>query len=103
VNPDRWLEVERLYRGASARPAGEREAFLAEVCAGDEALRREVESLLAQPVSAQGVLDGPAVAVAAQMMSDVGASMLTGRRIGACQVQVLLGAGGMAKCTARAT
>jgi hypothetical protein len=37
MNPDRWAEVERVYHDASARPAGERKAFLREACAGDEA------------------------------------------------------------------
>jgi hypothetical protein len=43
---------------------------------GDEALRREVESLLTQRASAKGFVDGPAVAVAAPLVSDVGASLL---------------------------
>jgi hypothetical protein len=42
----------------------ERAAFLAETCAGDEALRREVESLLAQPASAEAFLAQPAGAMA---------------------------------------
>ena len=46
-------------------------------------MRRDVESLLAQPASADGVLDRPAWVVAARLVSDVGASILTGRRIGA--------------------
>ena len=54
-----------------------------------------MESLLAQPASGRGFLDGPAVAVAAQMASDAGASVLTGRRLGAYQVQARIGVGGM--------
>ena len=46
---ERWQLVERLYLGALERPAGERPAFLAEACAGDEALARDVQSLLDQP------------------------------------------------------
>ena len=48
MTPERWAQVERLYHAARARPDNERAAFLADACAGDEALRREVESLLAQ-------------------------------------------------------
>ena len=95
MKSDRWSDVERLYHSASARPAGERAAFLAEACAGDEALRREVESLLAEPASASAFLDGDAAAVAAQLVSNVGASVLTGRRISVYQVQACIGAGGM--------
>ena len=54
-----------------------------------------MESLLAQPASGRGFLDGPAVAAAAQMVSDIGASVLTGKRLGTYQVQARIGAGGM--------
>ena len=47
MNPERWQRVEQLYHTALARDADGRASFLAEACAGDEALRREVESLLA--------------------------------------------------------
>jgi len=48
TSPGRWATAERLYHGALARPTDERAAFPAEACAGDEELRREVESLVAQ-------------------------------------------------------
>jgi Tol biopolymer transport system component len=92
--PDHWRRVEELYHAACARDAGQRAAFLADACAGDEALRREVESLLAQPASAQGFLNGPAIA-AVQIDEERSTSEFIGRRIGAYQVQALIGAGGM--------
>jgi hypothetical protein len=46
MNATRWSEVERLYHATLERPAGERAAFLIEASAGDDDLRREVESLL---------------------------------------------------------
>ena len=95
MTSERWRRVEELYHAALGRGVAEREAFLANACADDEALRREVESLLAQLASGRGLLDGPAVAVAAQMVSDIGASVLTGRRLGAYEVVAPLGAGGM--------
>jgi serine/threonine protein kinase len=93
--PDRWRRVEELYHAARARDASQRARFLADACAGDEALRREIESLLAQPASAEGFLERPAIAVAAQVVDDLGVSVLTGRRIGTYQVQARIGAGGM--------
>ena len=57
MTPDRWRRIEELYHAALARVESERPAFLTEACAGDDALRREVESLLAQPASADGFLD----------------------------------------------
>ena len=49
MDPDRWRQIKELCHEARARAEGERAAFLAEACAGDEALRQEVESLLNQP------------------------------------------------------
>ena len=49
MTPERWAAVERLYHAAREWPAAERAAFLDGACAGDAALRAEVESLLAQP------------------------------------------------------
>src|SRR5262245_41892669 len=94
MTPSRWAEIERLYHAALARDVGERFAFLRETCANDEALRREVESLLAQAASGD-VLAAPAIAVAAHMASAQGASALTGQRIGVYLIQAQLGAGGM--------
>ena len=50
---DRWAMVERIYHEAVDRPVGERAAFLDSACAGDAALRHELESLLAD--------DGPSL------------------------------------------
>ena len=47
TTPERWARTERLYHEALACAANERASFLADACAGDDALRREVESLLA--------------------------------------------------------
>ena len=47
TTPERWARVDQLYHAALDRDARERESFLAAACAGDDALRREVESLLA--------------------------------------------------------
>jgi hypothetical protein len=69
MGPDRWPVVERLYHDAATRPSEERGAFLAEACAGDDAVRREVESLLVQSEASGGFLAEPAIAVAAQMAS----------------------------------
>jgi hypothetical protein len=46
--PERWRQIERLYRETLDQPPGQRTDFLAEACAGDQQLLREVESLLAQ-------------------------------------------------------
>jgi serine/threonine protein kinase/tetratricopeptide (TPR) repeat protein len=95
MRSERWRRVEELYHAALARDERDCATFLADACAGDSELRSEVESLLAQGASADAFLAEPAVDVAAQLVSDPGGSVLTGRRIGAYQLQNLLGAGGM--------
>ena len=47
MKPERWQKVEEIYHAALEREEGQRAASLKEVCAGDEALRREVEPPLA--------------------------------------------------------
>jgi serine/threonine-protein kinase len=95
MDPVRWHEIERLYHAALARDVGARVAFLRETCADDVAMQREVELLLAQQASAEGCLAKPALAVAAQMVSQPADTMLIGRHIGVYRLQSLLGAGGM--------
>jgi predicted Ser/Thr protein kinase len=95
MTPERWRRVEELYHAALARDARDRALFLGDACAGDDALRRDVESLLAQPASAEAFLEEPAVVMAARLVSGPGPSIPVGHRIGGYQVQAALGAGGM--------
>jgi hypothetical protein len=40
LTPEHWRRLEEIYHAALARGESERTAFLADACAGDEALRR---------------------------------------------------------------
>ena len=46
MDSERWKQVDNLLQSALDRPPEERDAFLRQACAGDEALEREVRSLL---------------------------------------------------------
>src|SRR5215510_1259555 len=70
MTPERWQRIKQLYHIALGREANEREAFLAEVCAGDESLRSEVESLLRCDARAEGFMEAPALEVAAQLQAE---------------------------------
>jgi eukaryotic-like serine/threonine-protein kinase len=87
MDPARWKRVEEIYQAAAERKPEERAAFLAAACAGDEDLRREVESLLAQS-SGDGMLDRPAWAPDATPLT-------AGQQISHYQIQEKLGEGGM--------
>jgi len=94
MTPERWKRIEEVYHAARARPEGERAAFLAEACRDDDALRREVESLLTEETSDEGFLE-PALVIAARMVSDAASSPMIGRSLAGYQLLALLGAGGM--------
>ncbi len=95
MNPDRWQQVSQLYHAALPQDPRERGRFLAHACRGDDALRREVESLLAHEGTAEGFLATPALEMAAKVMAEDAGGPLTGRQIGTFQIQCALGAGGM--------
>src|SRR5260221_14727691 len=66
MTPDRWQKIEELYHSAREREESQRVAFLNEACAGDDALRREVESLLACEGEPEQFLEKPALEGAAR-------------------------------------
>ena len=65
MSDERWTIVDRLLDAALEREPPERSAFLDDACADDEALRREVESLLASHDEAGDFIASPAMADAA--------------------------------------
>ena len=93
--PERWKRVEALYAAARERPSAERTAFLAEACFEDDAMRRDVESLLAESDSDDGFLAEPALAISAYQVCDLVPTTMVGASLGAYQLQSLLGTGGM--------
>jgi eukaryotic-like serine/threonine-protein kinase len=94
-DPDRWSAVERVYHEALARPPERRAAFVAEACAGNAELRREVESLLAQDAPVDPVFTRGAAIASARLVSDIDQSVPSPRRLGAYQILGQIGAGGM--------
>jgi hypothetical protein len=94
MNEDRWRRIEELYHAARLLNDSARGPFLAAATEGDEALRHEVESLLASGASSPGFLDEPLHMNGAGPRGSDAAS-LSGRRIGTYSVHERIGAGGM--------
>jgi len=46
LTPERWAQIRQIFDGALERSEVDRAAYLRVVCARDDELRREVESLL---------------------------------------------------------
>ena len=60
MNPQRWQQIDQLFHSALEREPGARAAFLAQACSGDEALRREVESLIGSHEQSNSFIEAPA-------------------------------------------
>ena len=61
MDPERWKQLDNLLQSVLARPAEHRDAFLHEICADDEALERELRSLVHLEREAGRFLDRPAI------------------------------------------
>ena len=59
MDPQRWKQVDNLLQSVLERPPAERSEFVRRACAGDEALEREVRSLLASQQEAGSFLESP--------------------------------------------
>ena len=97
MSVDRQRLITDLCLAALERSASDRAAFLREACAGDEALRQEVESLLRYEDAADCFMVRPAVEEVARLVSRHPESNvdLAGRRLGVYQIELRIGAGGM--------
>jgi serine/threonine-protein kinase len=95
VNHELWQRVKHVLVGALERPRHERAAFLDDACAGDSALRAEVESLLAADAGS-GVLDSHVATLADEQSDATTVTRLSaGARLGPYEIVAFLGAGGM--------
>jgi serine/threonine-protein kinase len=100
MQADTWQRVREVFERASELPAAERSAYLEHACAGDPAIRREVEALLqadSESASTAALAAGhpdlvDAINVDARERER---EHLAGRRIGAWRLLREIGRGGM--------
>jgi len=95
MTPERWQQITNIFEAALEQPTGERVAFVNERCAGDEALRREVDAMLSSHQQASRFIEEPAVNVAARLTPKTDGASLVGKLISHYKVVSLVGSGGM--------
>ncbi|PYV51975.1 MAG: hypothetical protein DMG98_25105, partial [Acidobacteria bacterium] len=98
LTPERWQKIKELFSLALEREPSQRVTFLYEACGGDEALRAEVESLLASAESEEATTREVFKAVSSQPAASVGEAEdpMIGRRVGDYRIERRIGYGGMA-------
>jgi len=82
VSAERYARAKELFHAALQRAGVERAAFLAGECGGDDALRREIEELLAFDESSRTFLEAPLVEAAPRGDPERLADFRVLRRIG---------------------
>ncbi len=104
MTPERWAQIRQIFDGALERPEVERAAYLRVVCARDDELRSEVETLLASHEEAGDFLDRPAANISTAIsgstrtLASFGAELPEyppGYRAGPYELQKCIGRGGM--------
>jgi serine/threonine protein kinase len=95
VEPDLWRRVEDLYHLVLDLDESRRAEFLDDSCRDDEALRRELESLLAHEKAAEHFIESPALEVMGKLVASE-KGIAEGVKIGAYRIVREVGHGGMA-------
>jgi serine/threonine protein kinase len=97
VTPERWAQIRQIFDGALERPPKDRAAYLRVTCARDDAMRREVESLLASHDDASGFLAKPAADLGYTLhySGEESGEYPAGFRAGPYQLEKRIGRGGM--------
>jgi serine/threonine protein kinase/tetratricopeptide (TPR) repeat protein len=106
MNPERWKQIEAVFQAALDLPPDERSKFIAEACADDKDLCKQVEVLIRQHDEAGDFIEAPAFAAITGFRtvghSDVDTLMTDrfddpsiGRSVGAYRIVREIGRGGM--------
>ncbi len=97
MTPERWQQIKPLFEQALERPAGQREQFLAQACAGDAILRAQLETLLQSHEEASTFIERPALAQTPHLFDMPSEDSLIGQTVGPYKPLREIGQGGMGR------
>ncbi|MEM1181817.1 MAG: tetratricopeptide repeat protein [Acidobacteriota bacterium] len=95
MEAERWRRIDQVFQEALELGPRDQPGFLADRCAGDPELRREVDSLLEASRLSEGYMETPRHAIDPDLLRQELGDPWVGRRIGAYRIHSLLGHGGM--------
>jgi serine/threonine protein kinase len=95
MTPQRWQQIREIFEAALEHSLEDREGFLARASGDDEALHREVISLLASHEEAEGFIESPPHALAANLFHEKQQTDRAGLVLGHYRLLSPIGKGGM--------
>src|SRR5262245_28785585 len=95
MTPERWQRVDEIFQAAIELKADERPAFVESACAGDEELRREVESLITSDEQGLSLVEESVFQMAAGLLAAGEPELAEGQSFGHYEIVGLIGRGGM--------
>src|SRR5215475_3808571 len=95
MKAERFRQIEAVFHAALERDPAEREVFLTGACSGDDELRQEVDSLLAEHEKSRNSLENAASELAKEWSGKTSSMLEIGSSLGKYQIERLLGEGGM--------
>jgi len=97
MTPERWRQVKRIFDGALQCESARRTEYLANACAGDPHLAKEVQSLLSAHEAAGRFIEDPVLPSSAVAFPDPtsASGLCHGRRLGPYKILDEINRGGM--------
>ena len=94
MTPERWRQVKEVFNLALEHEPARRSSIISKACNNDDALRKEVELLLAAHEKDGSFIDSPAYEAATELM-DEPAELKPGEVVSSYEIRSFIGRGGM--------
>ena len=95
MTPERWQQVKEIFHSALQHEPDRRSVFITDACGADEALRHEVESLMASHEKEGDFIDSPAYEVAGGLLTGEQSELKARQTLGSYEIIAFISRGGM--------